>query len=219
MFYPSFITVLASRLILAQSKISKQTTSEKLTDLWNIWDLRILVLLSMLMQIILIVFGPRRKFTSATWLTILVWVAYLLADYMATVSLSTLSKKNQTLQSIQSSSSSHQLEVFWAPFLLLHLGGPDTITAYSLEDHTLWLRHLLSLVVQVQVALYAFAKSWNSEQPLTYLAIPVFIIGLIKCSERVWVLKSASFQGIQYSGGDIANPFYIDPVVAEGTYL
>ncbi|GFZ17719.1 transmembrane protein, putative [Actinidia rufa] len=37
---------------------------------------------------------------------------------------------------------------FWAPFLLLHLGGPDTITAYSLEDNELWLRHLLGLVVQ-----------------------------------------------------------------------
>lgn len=45
---------------------------------------------------------------------------------------------------------------FWAPFLLVHLGGPDTITAYSLEGNELWLRHLLNLVVQVGVAFYVF---------------------------------------------------------------
>ncbi|GKB14019.1 calcium uniporter protein [Tanacetum coccineum] len=39
------------------------------------------------------------------------------------------------------------LLAFWAPFLLVHLGGPDTITAFALEDNELWLRHLLGLVV------------------------------------------------------------------------
>uniref|UniRef100_A0A2N9G3Y8 DUF4220 domain-containing protein n=1 Tax=Fagus sylvatica TaxID=28930 RepID=A0A2N9G3Y8_FAGSY len=33
-------------------------------------------------------------------------------------------------------------------FFCLHLGGPDTITAYSLEDNELWLRHLLGLAIQ-----------------------------------------------------------------------
>nr|GFC34903.1 hypothetical protein CTI12_AA095370 [Tanacetum cinerariifolium] len=39
------------------------------------------------------------------------------------------------------------LLAFWAPFLLVHLGGPDTITAFALKDIELWLRHLLGLVV------------------------------------------------------------------------
>ncbi|KAH7532366.1 hypothetical protein FEM48_Zijuj04G0012200 [Ziziphus jujuba var. spinosa] len=48
---------------------------------------------------------------------------------------------------------------FWASFLLLHLGGPDTITAFSLEDNDLWLRHLFGLLQQLlgaerTVALY-----------------------------------------------------------------
>ena len=30
------------------------------------------------------------------------------------------------------------LMAFWAPFLLSHLGGPDNIMAYSLEDNELW---------------------------------------------------------------------------------
>ncbi|XP_034696411.1 uncharacterized protein LOC117922381 [Vitis riparia] len=80
---------------------------------------------------------------------------------------------------------------FWAPFLLLHLGGPDTITAYSLEDNELWLRHLLGLVVQVGVAFYVFLRSWAGTR-LTFLSIPMFVAGIIKYGERTWVLMSTS---------------------------
>lgn len=80
---------------------------------------------------------------------------------------------------------------FWAPFLLLHLGGPDTITAYSSEDNELWLRHLLGLIVQIAVAFYVFLRSW-SRTPVTFLSLPVFLVGIIKYGERTWVLRSAS---------------------------
>ena len=36
---------------------------------------------------------------------------------------------------------------FWAAFLLVHMGGPDIITAFSLEDNSLWLRHIVGLIV------------------------------------------------------------------------
>ncbi|XP_068339135.1 uncharacterized protein [Pyrus communis] len=82
---------------------------------------------------------------------------------------------------------------FWAPFLLVHLGGPDTITAYALEDNELWLRHLLGLVVQVEVAFFIFLRYWTpSTYPLSLLAIPVFVAGLNKYGERTWALRSAS---------------------------
>ncbi|XP_075662933.1 uncharacterized protein LOC142632407 [Castanea sativa] len=80
---------------------------------------------------------------------------------------------------------------FWAPFLLVHLGGPDTITAYSLEDNELWPRRLLELVVQFFVALYVLIKSWASA-PVNFLAIPMLIAGIIKFGERIWVLRTAS---------------------------
>ena len=60
-----------------------------------------------------------------------------------------------------SRSESIQLTAFWAPFLLSHLGGPDTITAYAMEDNELWLRHLLALGVQTGVALYIFLIAWR----------------------------------------------------------
>ncbi|XP_075666020.1 uncharacterized protein LOC142635836 [Castanea sativa] len=80
---------------------------------------------------------------------------------------------------------------FWAPFLLLHLGGQDTITAYAVQDNELWLRHLLGLVVQSGVALYIFVLSWKVSW-LSFLTIPMFVAGFIKYAERTWVLKSAN---------------------------
>ena len=83
------------------------------------------------------------------------------------------------------------ITAFWAPFFLLHLGGPDTITAYSLEDNELWRRHSLTLAIQVGVAVYVFLRAWT-RTALNFLAVPMFIPGIIKIWERVWVLRSAS---------------------------
>ncbi|XP_071724838.1 uncharacterized protein [Rutidosis leptorrhynchoides] len=56
-----------------------------------------------------------------------------------------------------------ELAAFWAPFLLLHLRGPDTITAYSLEDNQLWGKHLLGLCCQVIVAAYLTETLYESD--------------------------------------------------------
>ncbi|KAJ9186719.1 hypothetical protein P3X46_002262 [Hevea brasiliensis] len=84
-----------------------------------------------------------------------------------------------------------QITSFWAPFLLLHLGGPDTITAYSLEDNELWLRHFLGLGVQTGVALYIFLLAWIGSR-FSILTMPMFLAGIIKYGERTWALRSAS---------------------------
>ncbi|MBA0729130.1 hypothetical protein Golax_022767 [Gossypium laxum] len=51
------------------------------------------------------------------------------------------------------------LLAFWVPFFLLHLGGPDTITAFALEDNELWLRYFLGLSFQAGAIFYIFIKS------------------------------------------------------------
>ncbi|XP_057742201.1 uncharacterized protein LOC130960755 [Arachis stenosperma] len=159
--------------------------SASIRDLWNKWELRVLVLLSMTWQVLLIIFGSRRKYASGSFISALVWFTYLSADWLATVSLGNLANSHGAI------SNAVALQALWAPFLLLHLGGPDTITAYALEDNTLWLRHFLGLLVQVGVAFYVYLRSWSTS-PLTFIAIPVFISGLIKYSERTWVLRFAS---------------------------
>ena len=90
------------------------------------------------------------------------------------------------------------ITAFWAPFLLLHLGGPDTITAYSLEDNELWRRHALTLVTQVTTTVYVVLRCWTST-PLNFLALPIFFAGIIKSGERIWVLRYASSEHFRES--------------------
>ncbi|KAK4838868.1 hypothetical protein QYF36_017152 [Acer negundo] len=170
--------------------------TEKILNLWNKYEIRVIILLSLSLQIILVTFGSRRKFTARSWIRIVVWSAYLTADWVAAVALGNLAK---------STKADSDLLIFWAPFLLLHLGGPDTITAYSLEDNELWLRHLLGLVVQVGVALYVFLRSW-SNSALTFITIPIFIAGIIKYGERTFVLRSSSAQRFKNSLLSIPEP-------------
>ncbi|KAF5949688.1 hypothetical protein HYC85_011681 [Camellia sinensis] len=76
--------------------------------------------------------------------------------------------------------------VFWAPFLLLHLSGPNTITAFALEDNELWLRHLLSLMVQFVAVAYVFLQSLPNEFWIPTLLM--FVAGTIKYAEQTRAL-------------------------------
>ncbi|KAK1576746.1 hypothetical protein Q3G72_016176 [Acer saccharum] len=118
-----------------------------------------------------------RKFTARIWTRIVVLSANL----------------SQADSEDHSSKQNNVVQAFWAPFLLLHLGGPETITSYSLEDNELWLRRFLGLIVQVGVAIYVLIRSW-SNTALTYIFIPMLIAGMIKYGERNLVLWSSSSQ-------------------------
>ncbi|TXG68360.1 hypothetical protein EZV62_003295 [Acer yangbiense] len=130
------------------------------------------------------------KFTASHKVRIPVWSAYLIADSVASIALGNLATSKADCDD-KLSESGNALQAFWAPFLLLHLGGPDTVTAYSLEDNELWLRHFLGLVLQTGLAFYVFLRSW-SNNALTFIAIPMFITGIIKYGERTFVLRSSS---------------------------
>ncbi|KAK4837887.1 hypothetical protein QYF36_009248 [Acer negundo] len=167
-----------------------QVFPERIINLWNKFEVRVIVLLSLVLQIILIILGNRRKLTARFWIRIIVWSAYLSADWVATVALGNLASSiGDFKDSIHVPNNA--LQEFWAPFLLLHLGGPDTITAYSLEDNELWLRHFIVLIIQVGVAFYVFLRSWGNTA-LTFLTIPIFISGIIKYGERTYALMSSS---------------------------
>lgn len=174
-----------------------QIFPESVRKIWNAWELRAMVLISFGLQAILTLTGSWRKHSTSHILRIVLWLAYLSADSVATVSLGILSN-NQEDSPGDSVNPNYIITAFWAPFLLLHLGGPDTITAYSLEDNELWLRHLLGLVSQVLVAFYVFFRAWSNEV-LNFLAIPMFIVGIIKYGERTWVLRSASKEHLRES--------------------
>ncbi|WOG94121.1 hypothetical protein DCAR_0313414 [Daucus carota subsp. sativus] len=166
--------------------------SGKLDAVLNKFEIRGMVLLSLFLQIVLIALGNRRKYSTRNWIRVVLWLAYLSADWVATVALGVLSNGDSATNLKDDSMDEHYVIIaFWAPFLLVHLGGPDTITAYSLEDNELWLRHLLGLFVQVFVAFYVFIRALKPN-PLNFVALPIFVAGIIKYGERTWILRSAS---------------------------
>ncbi|TXG68386.1 hypothetical protein EZV62_003321 [Acer yangbiense] len=63
---------------------------EKILKLWNKFEVRVIILLSLFLQIILVTFGSRRKFTARSWSRIVVWSAYLTADWVAAVAMGNL---------------------------------------------------------------------------------------------------------------------------------
>ncbi|XVE68230.1 hypothetical protein DITRI_Ditri09bG0051700 [Diplodiscus trichospermus] len=172
------------------------TFSETVIDVWNGWEIRVLLLLSLLFQVILIAFGSQRKYSTIIWMRFFVWSAYMSADSVATLALGILARNVGGDSAKRNSNPNISLHLFWTPFLILHLGGPDTITAYNLEDNELWPRHFLGLVVQTAIAFYVFVKSWGDNH-LKLIAIPVFIAGIIKYGERTWVLRKSSTENIR----------------------
>ncbi|XP_028105117.1 uncharacterized protein LOC114304159 [Camellia sinensis] len=156
--------------------------------LWEIWDVRVVILVSLFLQILLIFSAPLRKRMSSAFVTTPLWWAYLLADITANFAVGLISKSQW---STSGSETSPDLLAFWAPFLLVHLGGPDTITAFALEDNELWLRHFLGLGFQCWAVIYAFVQSYPFKE-LWRPTMLMFFAGLIKYTERTRSLYLAS---------------------------
>ncbi|XP_044478632.1 uncharacterized protein LOC123205678 [Mangifera indica] len=173
--------------------------SPALKRIWKKWDIRVSVMLSLILQIVLIILGNRRKYNHKGWLKFVLWCVYLSADSIATASLGVISNNLSDLFEDNAGyiiDANVELTAFWAPFLLLHLGGPDTITSYALEDNELWLRHFLGLIVQTGVAIYVLSMAWTGSY-LTFLYILMLIAGLIKYGERTSSLWKASSENLR----------------------
>ncbi|XP_030526116.1 uncharacterized protein LOC115737869 [Rhodamnia argentea] len=151
-------------------------------------------------QILLILFGQKRKSSHNLKLRIAVWCAYLTADSVATVALGVLSSKLGDVKERNGGriGDNDKLLAFWSPLLLLLLGGPDTITSYSLEDNALWLRHCLGLVVQTSATSYIIFMAWTRSY-LSYLSSVMALVGIVKYGERVWALWMASNDKLKQS--------------------
>ncbi|KAG2657728.1 hypothetical protein PVAP13_1KG157705 [Panicum virgatum] len=153
-------------------------------ELWNVWEIHCLVLISLFLQVFLFLFAGLRRRSASPVLHTVVWLAYLSADSVAIFVLGHLA--------VYASQPGHQLMSFWAPFMLIHLGGQDTITALSRKDNELWKRHLLILVSQVAVAGYVVAMvSWPDDRLMAAMVL-MFLSGCFKYAERALCLYLAS---------------------------
>jgi hypothetical protein len=160
----------------------------QLRELWNTWGIYMLALVSFSLQIVLTLFGSRRRYIPGIRIRFTVWFAYLLSGSVVKIimgKLTTIQVKHTEQQTITT-----ELMALLAPLLLVQIGNPDTITAYSIEDNRLGLRQLLSLLFQVGVVVYILIRCWTNS-PLSLLYLPTFLAGIIKYGESVWALKSA----------------------------
>ncbi|KAL6856995.1 hypothetical protein ACP4OV_018377 [Aristida adscensionis] len=174
---------------------STNSTLATLVYQWNLWETHSMVLVSFGLQIFLFVTGSLRRCKINGLLRFSIWLAYAGADLVAVYALGLFSQYEDKYK-LGRQSFGDTLPFLWVPFLLVHLGGQDSITAFSLEDNNLWLRHLMNLVVQGSVALYVFWKSYyRINSGILIPAMLIFASGIMKYAERIWALKSASRDG------------------------
>ncbi|XVF52071.1 hypothetical protein PTKIN_Ptkin04bG0235400 [Pterospermum kingtungense] len=157
---------------------------------WEVWNIRGAILFSLLLQVLLIFVAPIRRSSRRKIGILLIWLAYLVADAAANFAVGLISNSQRASNSNKAKDTTDLL-AFWAPFLLVHLGGPDTITAFALEDNQLYLRHLLGLIVQAVAVLYVIIQSLPNKR-LLIPTILMFIAGTIKYAERTLALYFAS---------------------------
>ncbi|EFH41502.1 hypothetical protein ARALYDRAFT_356466 [Arabidopsis lyrata subsp. lyrata] len=155
-----------------------QVIPAHIKDVWDAWNIRGIVILSLSIQTILIILAPLRKRTSNRFLALVLWLSYLLADWSANFVIGLIAKNQGKELKPDDPPQDQQLMALWAPFLLLHLGGPDTITAYSLEDNALWHRHFLGLALQALSGAYVVIQSLPN--PLWVIILLLFIAGTLK---------------------------------------
>ncbi|GJN03939.1 hypothetical protein PR202_ga21439 [Eleusine coracana subsp. coracana] len=122
-------------------------------QLWEEWQLRALVLSSAFLQLFLFCTASTRPLHIWSLLRSCIWLAYLSSDTLAIYALATLFNRHRAPSDTDGSGQgdairASALEVLWAPVLLVHLGGPVSISAYNMEDNELWGRHILTLFTQ-----------------------------------------------------------------------
>ncbi|KAJ4839341.1 hypothetical protein Tsubulata_048482 [Turnera subulata] len=170
---------------------------DRLKRIYVQWNIRGAILFSLGLQIILVLFASFRKRTANKFMIFLLWSCYLLADTVAVFAIGHIAS-SQGNGDPSDPPDTGNLLVFWSPFLLLHLGGPDTFTAFALEDNELWVRHLLFLASQVIPALYLFILTFGGSS-LILPTILLFVAGCIKYLERTYALYLASMDQFRES--------------------
>ncbi|GJN11992.1 hypothetical protein PR202_ga30233 [Eleusine coracana subsp. coracana] len=160
-------------------------------NFWREWSMELLLGASFVVQLLLSLFAGYRWRGASEALRRFIWFFYIGADYVATTALGNLS--------ISDSSSERQLITLWAPFFLLHLGGPDNITAYEFEDNQLSMRSVLQLVVQILgtviIVYFSITESWD----LILAAWLILFVCVTKYIERTLALQCANLENIRRS--------------------
>nr|AHW98495.1 hypothetical protein [Oryza brachyantha] len=176
---------------------SAKSIMDMASEILDEWALRIVVLVSFVLQVVLFLFAGVRRRRSCDVRRTFVWISYQLAEHIAKYGLGLfkLSCPDPERQ---------QVVALWAPLLLLHLSGPDTIAAYALEDNNLGRRRLgEGFLPQVVAVAYILSASFpegccsctgNYLHPTAWL---LFAVAFVKNLERLWALDCGTLGSIR----------------------
>ena len=171
-------------------------TTKNILDLWTKWNIEMLILVNFSLQIILTLFGGRRRYIPGYWIRFTVWSSYLLSSSIGKIvisKLTTIDAKHSVLNATLLSNQTDvhpELTALLAPLVFVQFGNPDSITAYSIEDNRLGLRQLIGLLIQVGVVIWILVRCWTKDK-ISFLLLPMFVAGITKYGETVWALRSA----------------------------
>ncbi|KAL5214025.1 hypothetical protein ABZP36_003177 [Zizania latifolia] len=152
-------------------------------NLVNEWLVRALVLSSLAAHLVVAVFAAVRRREASGWPRGILWLANQAADLAATQTLGNLF--------LGSTSREKQLVAFWVPFLLIHMGRPDNISAYSMEDSVLSARSVIEAIFQIAGAIYVLIKhiiiggGGGGSGTFVSASIIMFLVGIVKYAERI----------------------------------
>ncbi|GLT44259.1 hypothetical protein SLA2020_181680 [Shorea laevis] len=153
-------------------------------------NVTMILLLSLSLQVFLVLVSPLRKFTGKKGLHLIIWSAYMLAQWTATFGVAFIIQNlGDELEYVSTDSLS-----CWASFLLLHLSYTNNITAFALETKE-WLSHMYRLIFQFVATLFLLVLLFSRPSPSSFSSIPailVFIAAVIKNAERTSALYLAS---------------------------
>ncbi|GKV01683.1 hypothetical protein SLEP1_g14223 [Rubroshorea leprosula] len=154
-------------------------------------DVRVILLLSLSLQVFLVLVAPLRKFTGKKFLLLTIWSVYMLAQWTATFGITLIINQNVGGEGFYVTIAALSC---WASFLLLHLSYTNNITAFALETKE-WLSHMYRLIFQFVATLFVLVLLFSGPSCPLFSSIPailVFIAAVIKNAERTSALYLAS---------------------------
>ncbi|XBI50774.1 hypothetical protein VPH35_114133 [Triticum aestivum] len=177
---------------------------EETEERMNLGLTRTLVILSFVAHLTLALLAGIRRCRDSGVRRFLVWSAYHVAEIGTPITLGKVFLDTATADSEQQLFAAYreqQMFAFWAPFLLLHLGRPDIITSYALENKRLSPSHIVGLILPIGGAIYGSYKQrfMHGDGALRASFFIMLVFGSYKYVERAVALHRASFDNIRRS--------------------
>ncbi|KAI4318072.1 hypothetical protein L6164_025881 [Bauhinia variegata] len=167
---------------------------EDIKKIYTVFILRGMISVSILAQLILFLWIFFRKGIPIGSIRRNLWfVVHLVGDYIASVSLGNIFQTSMTPDPASQESVDFQINLLalWATFILLHLGGHNTTTAFTLEDDQYWWIHLLKFLLYVGKTIIIFSLSVIKER-ISYCVLLLLFAGISKSCERILAINRGS---------------------------